>query len=247
MEWAPFVMGALAAILLGGIAFRRWWARYRGRVAEIPDPLKMLVDISKTERTDAESRFVAAEAGVAGYALVHARASLADGDVLGGWMYIRLLTETGIRLRWIAGPSAAEPDAQGAPRIDRSDTLARIASLAKRDYGLTLGSYKAVRKIRIELGEIDENDQSGDLSGQIAAMADRIAGEAAPADVKTLAELSREGRQLYAEFRNSSSIIHPGSALGRVPIGDRDRATSQAELAGFLCAAWAAPVYRALG
>jgi hypothetical protein len=131
------------------------------------DPLEALRAISETNRTDAESIFIAAEARVAVHAGVHGRTALADGDILGGWMYVRLLTETWIRIRWIAGLSANEPDRDGAPVIDRADTIVRIAALAKRDYGLSLAAFKAVRRIRIEAGQVVPED----VSDQLAALA----------------------------------------------------------------------------
>jgi hypothetical protein len=208
----------------------------------LPDPLGILVQISETQRTDAESKFIAAEAGVGAHALTHGRAALADGDIIGGWMYVRLLTETGIRIRWIAGPSADQPDNDGAPTIDREDTIARIAAMAKRDYRLTLAGYRAVRAIRLAAGQAVTED----VSDQLAALADRIPGAPAPNDVRQLAGDTPTGLSLYAEFRNSSSIIHPGSALGRVSLGGPERAASQIELAAGLCAGFAAPIYNAL-
>jgi hypothetical protein len=115
--------------------------------------------------------------------------------------------------------------------------------MAKRDLALTLDAYRAVRKIRIEAGQ----DVREDLSDQLAALADSISGERAPKTVRELAELSSTGLQLYAEFRNSSSIIHPGSALGRVRLDSPERAASQLALAAVLCAGFAAPVYKAVG
>lgn len=215
--------------------------RYRPKVHA--DPLETLRRISRTDRTDSENRFIAAEAGVAVYAVTHGRSALSDGDILAGWMYVRLLTETGIRIRWIAGPSADGPDADGAPTIDRADTVSRIAAMAKRDYRLMLASYQAVRQIRIDAGQ----PLGEDLSDGLMALANRIPGTPAPNDVRQLAGLMPTGLALYAEFRNSSSIIHPGSGLGRVHIGDGERATSQIDLAATLCAGFAAPIYRALG
>lgn len=209
---------------------------------DLPDPLEILVQISETERADAESKFIAAEARVAVHATTHGRTALANGDILGGWMYVRLLTETGIRIRWMAGPSADQPDDQGAPRIDRADTIARIGSMAKRDYGLALSAYRTVRRIRLEAGQTVGED----LGEGLAALAARITGEPAPNGVRQLAWDSPTGRSLYAEFRNSSSMIHPGSALGRVGLGASERAASQIALAAALCAGFAAPIYNAL-
>jgi len=210
---------------------------------DTPDPLEVLVDIGETERIDAESRFIAAEANVAIKALMSGRQAMADGDVLAGWMYVRLLAETAIRIRWLAGPAADTPDKDGAPSIDKSATIERIAGLRKRDYGLMRDAWRAVHNIRIDTGQ---EDTGSDLGDRLQALIDSIPENGAPNGIRQLAESTgRIGRQLYAEFRNSSSIIHPGSALGRVPI-DAGNQASQLELASIVCAGYAAPIYNAL-
>ena len=42
-------------------------------MGDMPDPFDVLTAISQTERTDAESKFIASEARVAVYALMHGR------------------------------------------------------------------------------------------------------------------------------------------------------------------------------
>jgi hypothetical protein len=65
----------------------------------LPDPLEVLVATSDASRTDGASEFVAAEANVALHALSRGRQAFADGDVLAGRMYLRLLSETAILAR----------------------------------------------------------------------------------------------------------------------------------------------------
>ena len=76
---------------------------------DMPDALEVLNEISETERTDATSRFLAAEATIAVDALMSGRQAVVDSEALSGWMYVRLLSETAIRIRWIAGPSDLLP------------------------------------------------------------------------------------------------------------------------------------------
>lgn len=185
-------------------------------------------------RWDESSQFVGTESRIALYSLVHGRNATARGELLGGLQYLRLLSETVIRMRWAAGDGEEVGDPDGRPLIDATVARARIRSLQKRDLAHLLAAYRAIH--------IDGNfELAPDLEGMINAIAEPLA----PREISGLAT-STTGRAAYATHRLCSSMIHPGLGIHRAGGMPRQRLAEMTDEMGYLAAAFGDAMLRTL-
>lgn len=191
-----------------------------------------------TNRADFASQFVGAECRVDLYAIGQTELALARGDLVGALLYLRLLSEIGIRLRWLIGDEPDVGDAAG--RIVANGALARsrVDALRKRD----LLSLAAAQKAIAEANGGSASKTNEDLF----AMANGIAETPAPRNISDLAT-SPTAKRLYAGHRLCSTMTHAGAALGRGELMDPAVASDMVDEASYLGCASADALLRALG
>lgn len=141
--------------------------------------------------------------------------AVADGDALGSFVFLRVVLESTIRLRWVAG-DGDEP--QAAILRDR------IERLRGRD----------LARIRTALGTLIDSPGRREAIAMVSLEQASIRATKAPAAIEQLA-VTVEGKQLYDLHRLCSSLIHPGVGIRRIelfdPAGARDFAAVALELA----------------
>ncbi len=186
---------------------------------------------------DEASQFIGSECRVALYAFIHGNNAIARDELLGGMQYLRLLSETAIRVGWIAGDShEAGPD--GYTVVDPAAATSRIESMRKRDLLLLASASRAIRQ---SSGSVVE-----DISASLEISADQIAEPPAPVDLRTMAT-SVPGLNMYAVHRLCSAVVHPGAGIGRPQLMSRDALQKMTEASGTVCGGLAVAVLRNLG
>lgn len=192
---------------------------------DIVNRLVALRDRAAGGRSEA-SEYVGEECRVAVYALIQGSNALARHDSLGGLQYLRLLAETTIRLRWIAGDDEDAPTPDGRLKVDPDLATHRTLSMKKRDLRHLVAAYRAIR----EAG----GSSSEGLTEQLSALADRIAEPLAPREMSTMA-ITTTARRVYAGHRLCSTMIHPGATLGRTGLMPRDRLEEMIDDTAVVC------------
>jgi hypothetical protein len=211
---------------------------------EPDDPVDALVKVRDVgeSRSDPESRFIGSEVRVATYAYLHGSNATARDEALGGLMYLRLLTETAIRLRWLAGPYGDE-EPGGDRQIDPTDSKRRIQRLRKRDLRLQVGAYRALREVE-EANNLPATWD--DLIDRLVEAEAALGVDEAPQDLKAMARPFDTGQMLYAGFRLSSSMVHPGLMLGSGTLVERSVIEGSSLNAAMMIAGYGARLLKAL-
>src|SRR5215211_1082363 len=180
-------------------------------------------------RPDHASRFIGAECRVATYAYVQSSNANARGERIGALQFLRLLCESGIRLRWICGDEDTG-DETGQLVVDGLMVVERARRLEKRDLMSLRSAYVAINE-----ASGGEGRYAGGLLDLVAAIPD----EAAPPSIRDLAT-SWSGRSLYSMHRLCSSRVHAGALLGRqTSIETPEEIDSQLDGVGHMLTAWA--------
>jgi hypothetical protein len=191
------------------------------------DILNLLVGVRDEgeARPDEASQFVGSEARIAAYALDQTRNAMTRGDSLGGLQSLRLISETGIRLRWLVGDGEDQFGPDGRLLVDPGAARSRYRSMRKRDLLQLAAAYRSI-------SEVNPSEERRRLEAQLGALAASIGEDSAPWDVGRMA-LSATARRIYAAHRMCSALIHPGAALGRrdrelIPRGRLQEMTGEA-------------------
>lgn len=179
-------------------------------------------DASVTAIADAGSAFIAEHEGRASIfvrellgdlstAVDAARrvdAAASTFDHLGAYVYLRVVLEVAIRLRWVAG-DGPEPDLTTLrDRIEsqRARDLDRLRSALEYLPPSPLRT-KAIAVVQLELAS--------------------VRAPKAPPVIEQMAK-TEEARQMYGAHRLCSSLIHPGTGLRRVDAMDTEHAREMA-------------------
>lgn len=202
------------------------YGRYRR--SQLTAELDRLRDLGEGRDDDA-SQFIGGECRVAGLATARAYEAILSNDAIGSILYLRLIAETAIRVTWLADDDTGGADSEGRPTVDASRLRTRIRQLTRRDLEHLRASFVAIH---------DPGDEDPDgLSDLLQGLIDAIEEPSAPGNAKALAT-SRAGRDAYAGYRLCSAMVHPGAALKRGSLIERDTAHSMTEQAAYLCCAW---------
>jgi hypothetical protein len=177
------------------------------KVSGVPDRGALVESLARLRDEDdrsAAGELIGPECRVALYALVKANDALAARDGLGASMYLRVIAETAIRLRWLLGD---DEDESGRPLgFTAASVAARGRQLQMRDLRLLRKAFRAIKDVLEQPPELLPG-----LDKRIAELGD---GPAAPENISELAT-SKHARKVYAAHRLSSMTIHPGAVLGR--------------------------------
>jgi hypothetical protein len=187
--------------------------------------------------SDDAARYIGSECRLLAYALENGGKAVARREIVGALMYLRLISETGIRLYWVLGDHADGGDPDAIPTADPTAIRERVLGLRKRDLDTHAEALEATAA---------QAGQASTTAPGLRAEARRIAEDAAPPTTEGLATNPR-GLALYAAFRQSSTGIHAGAVLGRLAPTSSVEASERIDIAAFMTIGAALGLLTSLG
>ena len=135
------------------------YGRYRR--SQLIIELSRLRDLGEN-RADAASQFIGGECRVAGLATARAYQGIRRNDAISTVLYLRLVTETALRIAWLADDDGGKADAKGRPLVDASRLRTRTRMLTKRDLMHLRASFVAIHD-----PEDDDRDKLADQLNEL--------------------------------------------------------------------------------
>ncbi len=242
--WARIASGLRARDTVEGESHRSvhgHWSRYAQSMLPARDiivgQLDSLRDVGFNS-TDERVRLVGVECETGAGVLRRASAAAARDETLAGILYLRILAEIALRVRWLGGTADDVRDATGWPTVDVAQASENTRALRKRDLHQLAAAHRAITTVR--------PGGPSELTDQAQALADSIDGAMAPPNADQLA-LSPMARKIYAGHRLASMMIHPGASLGRGDLMSADVLEAMTDEAAIFLAIYAAALMRSFG
>lgn len=197
--------------------------------------LRTLSHIARA-RTDDTSLGVGLEIVLGLTALTRADAAQTSGDHLGTLIYLRLLAEAALRVRWVGGDTD-EAGADGYPLVDAAVVRERLIGLRRRDLIHMAGALK----VTAEYAGTDPAPLLKELGDRIA----ELKAPPAPAKWRGFAT-SHSAGAAYSAHRMCSSVVHAGTAMPGALKKENQRLPEMIDGCAFLIVSWGASILEVL-
>jgi hypothetical protein len=207
---------------------------------ELPSRSELTTDLESLQRIaesldDEAAPWIAIEVGLGRVALHRADSAERVGDRLGAFLYLRILAEVALRVRWLAGDRDEEDDA-GFPIVDALLVRERVKGLRRRDLLHMAGSFKVI-------AEFAGGDKA--LHSELLRLAATLEAPPAPDTWRGLAT-SESAKSAYVAHRMCSSVVHVGGGMPQLYARSFDQVPSMIDTCAFMVSAWAAPMLESL-